>query len=796
MTDFNKEFLDLRKKVIKKEFSRMNDMQFEAVTTVNGPVLVLAGAGSGKTTVLVNRIAYLIKYGNAYNSDFVPSFASEREIDNMNKYLRGEIENPLSNLLGVDEVKPWEILAITFTNKAAGELKNRISLKLGESGEGIWAGTFHSICARILRRFGDVLGYTKDFTIYDTDDQKKLVKEILKQMYIDEKSFPVRMVLNEISKAKDELLTPDGFKSRNLGDVRLSNIADIYKEYQNRLLDANAMDFDDLIVNTVRLFEQSADTLSYYQEKFKYIMVDEYQDTNHAQYVLVSKLAEKYKNFCVVGDDDQSIYRFRGATIENILSFEDEYKNSLVIRLEQNYRSTSNILDAANAVISNNRNRKGKNLWTDRGEGEKITVKTANDGLDEAKYVSEEILNFVKNGELFSDNAVLYRTNAQSNTIENVFARSGIPYKVIGGLRFFDRKEIKDMMAYLSVINNKNDSVRLRRIINEPKRGIGESTITKADEIALANGTSLYNVLKEADNYPQLARASAKISSFVSMIEDLTKLSETEPLSDLLGDVIEKTGYSISLIALGEEGKERIENLKELSSSIIQYEQDNSEPSLTGFLEEVALISDIDNYDETSDAVVLMTIHSAKGLEFPNVFLVGMEEGLFPSNQSLYGGETELEEERRLAYVALTRAKKKLYVLNAYTRMIYGQTNRNMPSRFAREIPKDLCDIESSVIGGSFGSVSFRSGSDSSSFGSSNYQRTPQKSFCWQSQTLNETKSASANYKVGQRVKHKVFGEGTIQAVTPMGNDSLLEVAFDFKGTKKVMANFAKMEII
>lgn len=804
MADFSKEYLECRKAVIKKDFGRMNDMQFNAVTTVKGPVLVLAGAGSGKTTVLVNRIACLIKYGDAYNSDYIPSFSGDRELKMMKDYLNGVTEELDESMLAVDEARPSEILAITFTNKAANELKNRISLKLGSNADGIWAGTFHSVCARILRRFGDVLGYSRDYTIYDTEDQKKLVKEILKGLYIDEKMFPIRTVLNEISRAKDELLTPEQLKENYQNDVRLKKIAEIYKEYQLRLQRADAMDFDDLIVNTVRLFQKSEDTLEYYQNKFKYIMVDEYQDTNHAQYVLVSLLAKKYGNFCVVGDDDQSIYRFRGATIENILSFEDEYENSLVIRLEQNYRSTANILDAANAVIANNRNRKGKNLWTSGGEGEKIKIKTLPDGRSEAKYVADMCLDFVAKGEKFGDSAVLYRTNAQSNAIESVFVRSGIPYKMIGGLRFFDRKEIKDIISYLSIINNKNDDVRLRRIINEPRRGIGDTTINTAAQIASGNGISLYSVLKNAADYPQLSRASGKLGAFVNMIEELTESAKTLPLSELTNEIIEKSGYMLALIALGDDGKERIENLKELSTSIIQYEQENTEPTLGGFLEEVALVNDIDNYDENSDAVVLMTVHSAKGLEFPNVFLVGMEEGLFPSNQSIYGDESDIEEERRLAYVALTRAKNRLFVLNAYTRMIYGQTNRNRPSRFAEEIPRELCDTEGFSPMGSYDGVTFSTGGNSYGYGSGyssgSYQSDrgskPVRSIYAQSK-LNTPKTANTvKYKTGQRVKHKVFGEGMVISAIPMGNDTLLEVAFDTKGTKKIMANFSKMQIL
>ena len=794
MSDFKKEYIELRKKVIKKDFLRMNDMQFEAVTAANGPVLILAGAGSGKTTVLVNRIAYLIKYGNAYNSDYVSDFSGEYDLVRMKEYLNGKTENLDGLDLSVDAVKPWQILAITFTNKAAGELKDRIALKLGTSGADVRSGTFHSVCSGILRRFGDRIGYSDKYTIYDTDDQKKLIKQVLKQLDIEEKMFPVRAVMSEISRAKDSLITPEQYKEQNAADSRRTVISKVYSAYQNALKQADAMDFDDLIVNTVKLLKTSSETLEYLQNRYRYIMVDEYQDTNHAQYVLVSMLASKYRNLCVVGDDDQSIYRFRGATIENILSFEEQYKEALVIRLEQNYRSTSNILDAANAVISNNRYRKGKNLWTDSGDGEKIIVRTLSDERAEAREVADIILDKVRTGGRFSDNAVLYRVNAQSNALENVFARSGIPYKVIGGLRFFDRKEIKDIVSYLSVVANQSDETRLRRIINEPKRGIGDTTVNAAAQIAAGIGVPLYEVLKNSADYPTLSRASNKINSFVSLIEDLKEYSKTHTLSELTEEIIDKSGYTVALLALGEEGQDRAENIKELLSSILLYEQENEEPTLTGFLEEVALISDIDNYDEQSDSVVLMTIHSAKGLEFENVFVVGLEEGIFPGNQSIYGGEAEIEEERRLAYVAYTRAKKVLHIFNAFTRMIYGQTNRNRPSRFLEEIPRELCDIKSerqAVTG--FGGVSFSGGGYSKGFSNSK----PIDSF-YKQKMANQPSSSTPKiiYKAGQRVKHKVFGEGTVLSAMPMGNDTLVEVAFDTKGTKKLMTNFAKIEII
>ena len=710
MENIKKEFIEFRKKAIKNYFNRMNDMQFEGVVTAKGPVLILAGAGSGKTTVLVNRIASLIKFGEAYYSDYVSEYFSDAMIEQaINSQFDENLYN--SGILSVNPVKPWEILAITFTNKASGELKKRISDMLGDDVLDIWAGTFHSICARILRRYGDRLGYSSHFTIYDTDDQKKVMKDVYKEFGFDDKMIPYKSALNEISRAKDRLIEPEEYIAQCSNDVRLSKIGKIYLAYQKRLKSSDAMDFDDIIVNTIKLLHSENDILEYYQNKFKYIMVDEYQDTNHAQYVLISTLADKYKNLCVVGDDDQSIYRFRGATIENILDFENQYNNAKIIRLEQNYRSTQNILDAANAVIANNKGRKGKNLWTSIGEGEKITVKTTENEQMEARFVVDSIVNNVGNGGRFSNNAVLYRTNAQSSTIENVLVRSGVPYRIIGGHRFFDRLEIKDVVAYLQVVNNHNDNVRLTRIINVPKRGIGDTTINNIAEISRQLGISMFEVIKNSEDYPIISRASQRLKEFAQLIEDLTDCLEDVPLHEFVEKLTEKTGYMDSLLTQGDEAADRVENVKELFSNVAQYELENDEPSLSGFLEDVALLSDVDQYDADADAVVLMTIHSAKGLEFPNVFLIGMEEGIFPGNQSIYGGEEEIEEERRLAYVAITRAKQKLFITNAYTRMLYGSTNRNIPSRFLKEIPEKLCKIESykfNVYGGS--QVQFRTG--------------------------------------------------------------------------------------
>ncbi len=775
------DFINLRKQVIKKYFGRMNDRQFEAVTTVDGPVLVLAGAGSGKTTVLVNRILNLVKFGNGYNSNFVPNFSQE-DIQSGLDFLDGKTDFVPNGIFGVNEVKPWNILAITFTNKAAGELKERIADKLGDDANDIWAGTFHSVCGKILRRYAELLGFTSHFTIYDTDDQRRLMKDIMKTHNIDDKFVPHKYVLSEISSLKDKLITPEEYEAQAGSDYRKKTVAQLYKFYQNRLQNADAMDFDDMIVYTVRLLEQNDDVLEYYQNKFRYVCVDEYQDTNYAQYVLVSLLAGGRNNICVVGDDDQSIYRFRGATIENILNFEDEYKGAKTIRLEQNYRSTSNILNAANKVIEHNKGRKGKTLWTDNGDGEKITIHTAYDEREEARFVADSILDTVKKGGKFSDNAVLYRMNAQSNSMENVFVRSGIAYKIIGGTRFYDRKEIKDVLAYLHLINNTKDDIRLRRIINEPKRSIGDTTVNYAAEIAGELGLSIYEVLRRADEFATLSRASAKIKHFCDIIDELCEFSEDNSISELFQEVIEKTGYKAMLENDGEEGLDRLQNVEELASNITQYELESDTPSLSEFLEEIALINDIDSLDSDNDRVILMTIHSAKGLEFPNVYLVGLEEGIFPGNQSIYGGEAEIEEERRLAYVAITRAKKNLTITNTQSRMLFGSTTRNMPSRFLREIPEELCQATGFV----------QKKTEVKTFSNSFSAPTSAR----KSSFVAQKSSALGSYYVGQRVEHKTFGQGMVISTTPMGNDTLLEIAFDTVGTKKIMAGFAKLTII
>ena len=792
------DYLALRRSVIKKYFSGLNDRQFEAVTHVYGPLLILAGAGSGKTTVLVNRILNLVKFGEGYTSDCIPSSADfDTEIGQ--DFLNGKISDLPGGAFSVNSVKPWEILAITFTNKAADELKNRITNKLGEAGSGVWAGTFHSICGKILRMNAERIGYSSHFTIYDTSDQKKLLKDIMKQYNIDEKFVPYKSALSAISSAKDKLISPEEFESHNGTDFRSKTIARLYSLYQKKLQNADAMDFDDMIVNTVRLLQNNPDVLDYYSNKFKFVMVEEYQDTNYAQYVLVSLLASGGNNICVVGDDDQSIYRFRGATIENILNFEDEYKNSVTIRLEQNYRSTTNILNAANSVISNNKGRKGKNLWSDKGEGETITVHTSSDEREEARFVADCILENAQEGEKYSNNAVLYRMNAQSNAIENVFARSGIPYQVIGGTKFYDRKEIKDVVSYLHLINNNRDDVRLARIINEPKRAIGDTTVNHASEIASQLGVSIYEVLREADQYAALSRAAAKIKGFCDMIDELTELAETLTISELFEKMLERSGYMAALLLEGPESEDRIANVKEFASNIAQYELETDEPTLSDFLEQLSLISDIDSMNGEKDRVVLMTIHSAKGLEFENVFLVGMEEGIFPGSQSIYGGAEEIEEERRLAYVAITRAKKKLVITNAATRMMFGSTARNIPSRFLEEIPEEFCEF-SKDNAYSYGYGGYTNSSrgyypdynrDNSKANTGYLSKNPVNDV----RTQNNDNSGVV-YSVGQQVSHKTFGKGMILKATKAGNDTMLEIAFENVGTKRIMANYAKLTVI
>ena len=658
---------------------------------------------------------------------------------------------------------------------------------LGDTGGDVWAATFHSTCARILRRDGDRIGYSSHFTVYDTDDSKRLVKDCQKALNIDDKMISHKSILSEISHAKDSMLSPADYQAAAGSDFRLAKIGAVYELYQKRLREADAMDFDDLLGNTVELFRQCPDVLEYYQNRFRYIMVDEYQDTNQVQYEFVRLLAGKSKNLCVVGDDDQSIYKFRGATIENIMSFEKSYPNAKVIRLEQNYRSTKNILNAANAVISNNEERKGKTLWTENPEGDKIQIHTSSNEQDEAGFVATTILEQIAKGRKYSDFAVLYRMNSQSNILEKVFVKSGIPYRIIGGHRFYERREIRDMIAYLSVINNPSDEIRLRRIVNQPKRSIGDKTIATASEIAGALGESLLEVLGRADEFDSLRRASVKLKAFYDMMQELIDANDDESVSlhELYELILEKTGYIEALRGEKEEAETRIENINELASNLLKFQEENGEEAtLSAFLEEVSLMTDIDNYDETADTVVMMTMHSAKGLEFPVVFLPGFEEGIFPGLQAIYD-PNEIQEERRLCYVAITRAKESLYLLNADSRMLFGSTSRNRPSRFSLEIPLDLInktreqDWRKPDLGTKMPvaetELRRKSATAAMHFG----QVTPP--------------ARSGNvFKTGDMVQHKTFGKGLVISATPMGNDVLLEIAFE-QGTKKLMANFARL---
>lgn len=793
------QYIELRNKLIRREYSRMNDMQFQAVTTVDGPVLILAGAGSGKTTVLINRISNMIRFGRAY-TDLDPVCATQERVDQLQRCLDDNLPPP--EWMGVGQVRPWEILAITFTNKAAKELKERLDASIGEQANDIWAATFHSTCARILRRYADRIGFSSNFTIYSADEQKRLIKDVLKRLNIDEKILPVKTVINEISHAKDELIDPTEYAKYTHSDARLIMISEVYKRYQADLQEFNAMDFDDLISQVVRLFRENPDVLEYYQNRFKYVMIDEYQDTNHAQYMFAKLLAKEHKNICVVGDDDQSIYRFRGATIDNILNFEKEYSSATVIRLEQNYRSTQVILDAANAVISNNLGRKGKRLWTSRKDKHPILCYTASDEADEARFVADVIHENIANGMKASDHAVLYRMNAQSNAIENVLARSGLPYRVVGGLKFFDRKEIRDVLAYLNLINNPSDSVALMRIINEPKRGIGDTTVAHMARLSDENGVSMLQIARDADEYAALGRSVNKLKEFAAMIDRLAELSEETELHDLFEAVMRETGYLASLEMLGDAEKDRVDNVNEFSSSVLSYERENEGAALSGFLQEIALITDMDREDDEADRVWMMTMHTAKGLEFPVVFLVGVEEGIFPGSQSIYGSTEDMEEERRLAYVGITRAKNRLYITNASSRMLFGRTERARESRFLGEIPDELLEKKRSAYNrnsfAAFGGhneaaqerYSYRQGGFSDT--------TPKKSFNIGSSAVRKSTetTASQSYRVGEMVRHKAFGDGLIVSAVKMGNDVMLEIAFDKVGTKRVMSNFAKLEKI
>ena len=778
--EWNERYLQARRQLIAGRFACLNDRQREAVLTTEGPLLLLAGAGSGKTTVLIHRIANLLWFGAASQSDEIPAWVGEQDVEYLETCAEeGKLDARALDICRVDAPAPWNVIAITFTNKAAGELKSRLENMLGAEANDVWAMTFHSACCRILRRDAEKLGYTGRFTIYDTADSERVMKDVLHDMGLDDKSFPAKTVLNQISKAKDQLLLPDGYAemARAAGDFRLQRIAQAYADYQKRLRDANAMDFDDLILQTVLLLQRDEQVRAFYQRKFRYVLIDEYQDTNNLQYLLASLLAGRYENICVVGDDDQSIYRFRGATIENILSFEEQYKGAKVIRLEQNYRSTKTILMAANGVIANNKGRKGKRLWTQNAAGSPITVYEASNQDDEAAYVARSIRGIGR----FGDCAILYRNNAQSNALEQAFKRQGVPYRIIGGTRFFDRAEIKDMLAYLWVIQNPADDLRLRRIINMPARGIGQKTLDTAERLSEAANLPLYQVLHDARSYPALEKSCAKLKAFTDMIEMCMSLLAQMPLPDFYDELLIRTGYAAMLQSRDNpDSRVRLENVQELRSSIVSYCDNAPEPSLSGFLEEVALYTDIEQYDPNADAAVMMTMHAAKGMEFPHVFLVGMEEGVFPGMRAI-GDNVEIEEERRLCYVAFTRAKQTLTISHARQRMLYGHTTANRPSRFIEEMPPD-CPVkrerapEFAEATGGF------------------YSYRPVKPARPATPTYSRAQStpkAGVQFRQGDMVHHDAFGRGMVLSVLPTGNDALLEIAFDQQGTKRLMANYA-----
>ncbi len=787
---FEQRFYKARRKYIESQFSMLNPMQRQAVLTTEGPLLLLAGAGSGKTTVLIHRIANLIRFGCASDSEEIPYGVTQEDLDFLESLSDMSSEQQVyraDELCALRPAAPWSIIAITFTNKAANELKDRLERAVGPRAMDVWAMTFHSACCRILRREIYRLGFDTRFTIYDTADSERVMKDLIKAKGLDDKTFPAKSVLSTISRAKDQAKGPEEFAAyaRASGDFRLEMTARLYGEYQKKLYSNNAVDFDDIILLTVRILEQFEDAREFYQRKFRYVLIDEYQDTNLLQYRLAALLAGRYENICVVGDDDQSIYRFRGATIENILNFEQEFRGARTIRLEQNYRSTQTILNAANAVIANNLGRKGKTLWTKNDTGEPICIYEAYSEGEEADFVSGKILAKGRSGR-FGDYAVLYRTNAQSNAIEYSFKRNGIPYRIVGGTRFFDRAEIKDMLAYLWVINNHSDDYRLLRIINNPARGLGDKTMEVVSRLATAEQKPIYSVIADCDSYNPLEKVAKKLKVFYELIEDCGKLlADGMALDAFYDELLIRTGYVQMLVSKPtEENQTRLENVRELKSSILSYMENTDEPTLSGFLEEIALYTDIEQYDPSADAAVMMTMHSAKGLEFPNVFLVGFEEGLFPGMRAI-GDQEEMEEERRLCYVAITRAKKQLYISHARQRMLYGRTNAAMPSRFLRELPDDLLEHKGGKRSTGYGGYSFFE--DKSSTFAPRVQPRPTKTIT----PMDTPQAPNISFMQGDTVYHKAFGKGLVLSAIKMGGDALLEIAFDEIGTKKLMAKAA-----
>lgn len=783
------DFLSLRRNIIENEYKNLNDRQRLAVLSTEGPLLVLAGAGSGKTTVIVHKIAHLIKYGRAYASDHAPREFTDAELEFLEWYRDGELDElspELEACLAEQPVRPYNILAITFTNKAAGELKARLAARLGDIGNDVHAGTFHSMCARMLRRDIENIGYAKDFVIYDTADQQTVIKECLKELELDDKKYSPRTISAMISGAKDKLIGPDDYEAVAGADFYLKTVADVYRLYSRKLVNNNALDFDDLIMLTVRLFEECPDVLDYYRNRYKYILVDEYQDTNRAQYRLVSLLASEHRNLCVVGDDDQSIYKFRGADIQNILGFEKEFPDAQVIKLEENYRSTRYILDAANSVIKHNDGRKGKELWTSNGEGDKISLHIAANEHSEAQSV---VLNIGRIGGKLSDTVILYRVNAQSRVMEDMLLRNAIPYKVVGGLRFYDRKEIKDIGSYLRLIANPDDDVALRRVINEPKRGIGAATVDKLAAIGAVENTSMFRICERAEEFSEFSASSAaKVKKFAEMINGFRADLEDGMGLELLARTVMKTSGMIDALKKEKsvENRTRLENLNEFISMVQEAVRENEDITLSELLENISLISDIDNYDEAQDSVTLMTLHSAKGLEFPNVFLIGMEESIFPNSRA-FGVAEELEEERRLCYVGITRAKKRLFLSAARQRTLFGQTRYNQPSRFIDEIPEDL--IEKTEDSPVYASSTIQSSAPmrhtSGGFGDSVFlKKKPEP----------EITANGENYSPGDRVKHRKFGVGTVVSAQEMGKDWFVIVDFETVGQKKMMAAYANFQ--
>ena len=822
MTDLERRFIQARHDAIATEYSNLNPCQRQGVLATEGPLLLLAGAGSGKTTVLIHRVANLLRFGRGSDTDEIPIPISEDEVQFLEQYAAAPdaAQRPLMEYLcAVEPARPWEVLAITFTNKAANELKERLGRMLGEEvAVDVWASTFHSACVRILRRDIDRLGFDRSFTIYDSDDSKRVIKDIIKELELEEKSFPPREVQTIISRAKNDMQTPEDFaeQGKAINDWRKIRMGKVYSLYNKKLRDANALDFDDLLWHTVRLLETAGDVREYYQRKFRYILIDEYQDTNALQYRLAALLTNQAKNICVVGDDDQSIYRFRGADITNILSFERQFRGARVIRLEQNYRSTQNILDAANAVIRHNQGRKGKTLWTENGRGELVTVKTTYNESDEANFVLGQIMMYYRRGGNWGDCAVLYRTNAQSNAMEYACKRNGVPYKIYGGLKFFDRAEVKDMLAYLCVINNPADDLRLRRIINVPARKIGAATVDKAQLIAARYGLTLYDVLCRAEEFPELKSSAAKLKPFTDMIEEMRRRLPDCPLPEFYDYVCERSGYAPALREKDDvESRGRLENVQELKSSILTYLEnaEGTEPSLSGFLDEIALYTDLDSRADSDNCVTMMTMHAAKGLEFPQVFVVGMEEGLFPGNRAM-GDGAEMEEERRLCYVAMTRAREKLTLTNARQRTLYGRTTPCMPSRFLNEIPEENMewlskpqprsesweerdsDYGDRGYGSSYGGYGQRSAAPVVT------RREPAepkagalRSAAGASKAAPKAAAPRMQIQAGETVEHDAFGRGLVLSVRSMGGDALVEVAFDSVGTKKLMLKMAAQHL-